>query len=133
MKNVMRSRFNIKTATTIGYNESWKLCLNLRSRKWLRPTSTLVTCLIPLWFSQLKAILWVRLTNFRILFLKTLKLLTFQMLPSIVFHSITAEGKMNLWKRCFVLKRGMLSTFLVVHEKCLNRTNWKRYWGDSFL
>ena len=129
----MTSRFNIKTATTIGCNESWKPCLNLRSHKWLRPTSTLVTHLIPRWFSQLKTIWRVRLTNFRILLLRTLKLLTFQMLPSRAFHLITAEGKTNFWKSCFVLKRGMLSTFLVVHEEYLNRTNLKRYWVDSFF
>ena len=59
----------------------------------------------------------VGLMNFRILFLKAIKLPTFQMLWPRLFHSITAEEKKEkkefLKKLCFVLKRGVLSVFLV--------------------
>ena len=43
---------------------------------------SVVISLIPLWFSQLKTLLGIGLINFRILFLKALKLPTFRMLWS---------------------------------------------------
>ena len=104
-----------KPQLQIGFNVSWKLCLNLWSREWLRPTRSLVISLIPLWFSHLKTLFGVGLIKFRILFLKALKLPTFGMLRSRLFHSITTEGKKKFLKKlCFVLKRGMFSVFLVV-------------------
>ena len=53
--------------------------------------------------------------TFKILFSETLKLLSFQMLWSRLFHLITAEGKNEFLKKlCFVLNRGMALSFLVV-------------------
>ena len=74
-----------------GFKESWKLCLNLCSRKWLKPSRSLVINLIPLGLWQLKRLLADGLINFRILFLKTLKLLEFLTLWSSLFHSIIGK------------------------------------------
>ena len=92
-----------------GFKESWKLCLNLCSRKWLKPSRSLVINLIPLGLWQLKRLLADGLINFRILFLKILKLLEFLMLWSSLFHSIKVDGKKELFKKeCLVLKKGIL-------------------------
>ena len=97
-----------------GFKESWKLCLNLRSRKWLKPSRSLVINLIPLGLWQLKRLLADGLINFRILFLKILKLLEFLMLWSSLFHSIIVDGKKEFFKKvCLVLKKGILCIFLV--------------------
>ena len=69
-----------------GFKETWKLCLNLCSRKWLTPSRSLVINLIPLGLWQLKRLLGDGLVKFRILFLKILKLLEFLMLWSSLFH-----------------------------------------------
>ena len=90
-----------------GFKEFGKLCLNLCSRKWLKPSHTLVINLIPLGLWQLKRILTDGLINFRILFLKILKLPEFLMLWSSLFHSIIVDGK-SFWKKCLVLRRGIL-------------------------
>ena len=52
----------------------------------------------------------VGLTNLRVFFKKILKLPTFRMLLSRLFHSATAEGKNEFLKKLyFVLKRGVFS------------------------
>ena len=77
----------------------WKLCLNLRSCKWLRPTCSLVISLILLRFSQLKALSGIDLIIFRILLLKALKIPTFRIILSRLSHSIAADGKKtNFWE-----------------------------------
>ena len=60
-----------------GFKESWKLCLNLCSRKWLKPSRSLVINLIPLGLWQLKRLLADSLINFRILFWKYWNCLSF--------------------------------------------------------
>ena len=98
-----------------GFKESWKLCLNLCSRKWLKPSCSLVINLVPLAFWQLKRLLADGLINFTILFPKLLKLLEFLMLWLILFHSVTVDGKKQfLEKVCLVLKQGILCIFLVI-------------------
>ena len=82
-----------------GFKESWKLCLNLCSRKWLKPSRSLVINLIPLGLWQLKRLLADGLINFRILFLKILKLLEFLMLWSSSFHSILVDEKKEFFKK----------------------------------
>ena len=74
-----------------GFKESWKLYLNLCSRSWLKPSLSLVINLIPLRLWQLKRLLADGLINFRILFLKILKLLEFLMLWSSLFHSAIVD------------------------------------------
>ena len=61
-----------------GFKQSWKLCLNLCSRKWLIPTRNSVISLMPLWLSQLKTLFGEGLINFSIIFLKTKKLFEFR-------------------------------------------------------
>ena len=81
-----------------GFIVSWKLCLNLCSLKWLRPSLSLVISLIPLG-------LWISKKEFgegrmkvSIFSLKTEILLEFLRLGSKLFHSIIADGKKNFWK-----------------------------------
>ena len=76
-----------------GFKESWKLCFNFWSRKWLKLSGSLVINLIPLGLLQLKRLLADGLINFRIFFLKMLKLLEFLMLWSSFFHWIIVGGK----------------------------------------
>ena len=62
-----------KPRLQIGFKQSWKICLNLLSHKWLRPTHSRVISLIPLWLSQSKTLLREGLINFRGPPLKTKK------------------------------------------------------------
>ena len=80
-----------------GFRESYKLYLNLRSRKWLRPRFSLVRYLIPLQLWQLKALFGDGLINFNKFFLKTLRLVTIRGPGSSLFHSITLDGKKFLF------------------------------------
>ena len=100
----------------IGFKQSWKLCLNLCSHKWLITTRSRVIRLIPLWLLQLKALVGEGLINFRILFLKSIKLIEFLRVGSRLFHSMIVEGKKEFLKKLsLVLKQGMFSTFLVAY------------------
>ena len=100
----------------IGFKQSWKLCLNLCSRKWLITTRSRVIRLIPLWLLQLKALVGEGLINFRILLLKSIKLIELRRVGSRLFHSMIVEGKKEFLKKlCLVLKQGMFSTFLVAY------------------
>ena len=78
--------------------ESWKLCLNLFSRKWLRLSRSFVINLIPLELSLLEKLLADGLQNFRILFLKILKLPELLILWSSLFHSMLTKRKSFLKK-----------------------------------
>ena len=105
-----------KPQLQIGFKKSWKLCLNLCSRKWLIPTRSRVIGLIPLWLLQLKTLLGEGLINFKILLLKSIKLFEFRRVGSRLFHSMIVEGKKEFLKKlCLVLKQGMFSTFLVAY------------------
>ena len=46
-----------------GFRVSWKLCLNLSSRKWLRPRRSLVRYLISLQLWQWNTLFWDGLIN----------------------------------------------------------------------
>ena len=59
------------------FKESWKLCLNLCSRNWLKPSRSLAINLIPLGLWQLKRLLADELFNFWILLLKYWNCLSF--------------------------------------------------------
>ena len=45
-----------------GFGVSWKQCLNLRSRRWLRPSCSLVRSLIP-WVMNIKNTIFTRAYN----------------------------------------------------------------------
>ena len=59
------------------FKESWKLCLNLCWRNWLKPSRSLAINLIPLGLWQLKRLLADELFNFWILLLKYWNCLSF--------------------------------------------------------
>ena len=99
-----------------GSRESWKLCLNLCSRKWLSPTRNLVSSLIPWGLCTLNVLLGLGLINLRICFLKALTDSEFRILLSSLFHSITVDGKKEFQKySCLTLNKRMLLWFRVVH------------------
>ena len=55
------------------------------------------------------------LINFRLLFLRIVKLVKFFILWSSLFHSIIVDGKKMLLKKlCFALEKGMLCILLVM-------------------
>ena len=63
-----------------------------------------------------KKLLGEGLINFRILFLKTATFFEFQRIGSKLFHTMIVEGKKEISKKlCQMLKKRMLSTFLVVY------------------
>ena len=69
--------------------------------------------LLGLWL--FKRLLADDLINFRIIFLKMLKLLQFLMLLSSSFHSMVVDGKKDVFKKvCLVLKKGILSVLLAI-------------------
>ena len=80
-----------KPQLQIGFKPSWKLCLNLCFRKWLRPKRNPLIILIPLWLS--KTLLGEGLIKFRIPFLKTTKLFKFRRVGSKFFHSLIVEER----------------------------------------
>ena len=53
-----------------GFRVSWKLCLNLCSRKWVRPRRSLVKYFIPLQLQQLETQFGDSLINFNNFFWK---------------------------------------------------------------
>ena len=84
----------------IGLSESRKPCLNLCSRRWLKPRRSLVRYLIPLMLKQLYVLLGEGLRNFKIHFLNMLRLSEFWIDKSRLFHSILQKEKSNFWKNC---------------------------------
>ena len=93
----------------IGLSESRKPCLNSCSRRWLRPSLSLVSNLIPLGLWQLKTLFPEERINFKSFFLKINKFSELRVFWSSLFHSITTEGKNEFWKKlCFTLNWGIL-------------------------
>ena len=118
----------------IGFNESWKLCLNLWSRRWLKPNLNLVSNFTPLGLWQLKMLFGDGRMNCNIFFLKIEKLSEFLILLSRLFHSVTMDGKYEFLKKvCLTLNWGILSMFLVLYVLLTVEILLKRYWGDFFL
>ena len=67
-----------------GFRGSWKLCLDLCSRKWLKPSHSLVINLIPFGLRQRKRLLADVLINFRILSVKIMSFLWYDQVYSIL-------------------------------------------------
>ena len=81
----------------IGDTQSWKLCLNLSSPKWLSPSSNLVSNSNPLVWWILKVKFASDLINFNSSFLNTLTEEEFRIFISRLFHSvILLQEKRNL-------------------------------------
>ena len=97
-----------------GFNVSWKLFLNLWLWRWLSSSRNLVKYLIPFRLWQPNMLFAVGLINFKIFFLKILRLGTFWISGSSLFHSMMTDGKkVFLKKLCLTLKWGILFAFLV--------------------
>ena len=76
-----------------GAKNSWKLCLNLCSLKWVKPKRSHVISLIVLELWQLYTELAAGLINWRIFFLNVTKLAELRWLGFNLFHSEIAERK----------------------------------------
>ena len=110
----------------IGLSESWKPCLNLRSRRWFKPSLNLVGNLTPLGLWQLKTLFPEGRISFKRPFLKTFELSQLQIFSSNMFRSMTAEGKKEFGKKlCFILNWGMLLVFIGISTHG-NRNNVKK-------
>ena len=75
-----------------------KLCLNLCSLSWLKPSLSRGRSFIPLRLWQLSVLLADGLMNDKILFLKVTILSKCLISQSNLFHSIVVEGKKVSWK-----------------------------------
>ena len=76
----------------------------------------MVSNLTPLELKQLKTLLPELRMNFKKLFSKISKISELQIFRSNLFHLMTAEGKKEFQKKlCFILNRGILLLFLVLH------------------
>ena len=123
----MSWRFNIITTATDRLSESWKLCLNLFSQRWLKPNLNLVNNLTLLGLWQLKTVLPEGLMKFKSIFLNIFKFSELGIFRSSSFYSITAEWKKEFWKKLrFTLNTGILLVFLVLYV--LNSQKWEYYW-----
>ena len=83
----------MRTQLQRGFGVSWKLRLNLCSRRRLRPSLNLITNLNSFGLWHWKILLGEGLTNFKILFLKTLYVAEFRREASSLFHSKIDDGK----------------------------------------
>ena len=81
-----------------GFRVSWKQCLNLWSRRWLRPSRNLVRSLIPYGLWILKILFAQGRIKFSRFFLKIERLPEFLILQSRLFHSDIVEGKNEFLK-----------------------------------
>ena len=81
-----------------GFRVSWKQCLNLCSRRWLKPSRNLIRSLIPDGLWVLKILFAKGLIKFSRFFLKIERLPEFLILQSRLFNSDTAEGKNEFLK-----------------------------------
>ena len=114
-----------------GFNVSWKLFLNLCSWRWLSPSRNLVKYLIPFRLWRPNMLFVVSLINFKIFFLKILRLGEFWISGSSLFHSMMTDGKkVFLKKLCLILKWGILFAFLVGYGLFNLGIILKRYFGD---
>ena len=115
-------------------SKSWKLCLNLCSRRWLKPNLNLVNNLTPLGLWQLKVVLAEGRMKFKNVFLKIFKLSELRIFRPSLFHLITAEGKMEFRKKlCLTLNREILLVFLVLHLLKELEIILNRHFGHLYL
>ena len=110
-----------------GYILFWKLCLNICSLKWHKPSPSLVINLCPLELWQLLAEFGDGCMNLRMLILKSHRF-------SNLFQSKKVDGKNEIFKKLWiVLRRGMFSEFLVEYNTCLTEIKLKIYEGCSLF
>ena len=111
-----------------GFNDFWKLYLNMCFLKWLIPRRSRVTSV------KLCAELAASFTSWRIFFLNVRKLSEFRRLGFNLFHSDIVDRKKGFLRQiCFGLKMGRLCTFLVPYGARPTGIKWKRYSECWFL
>ena len=105
-----------------GFKDPWKLCLNLCSLKWFKPTRSRVISFILLGLWKLYTELAVSHTNWRISFLKVRKFSELRRLVFNLFHLEIEDLEREFLKQlCFDFKIGRLYTFLVMYGAPLTR------------
>ena len=118
----------------IGLSESWKLCLNLCLRRWLKSNLNLVNNVTHLGLWQLKTVLPEGRMKYKSVFLKIFKLFELQILRCSLFDSITAEGKKEFWKKlCFTLNKEILLVFLKLYVHTEVGIILNTYFGHLYL
>ena len=80
-----------KLDDVVSWKVSWKLCLNLCSRRWLKPGLNLVSNCIRFRLLQRKTLFSEGRIIFKMLPLKLVRLSELQMFKSSLFHSNTVE------------------------------------------
>ena len=111
-----------------GFNDFWKLCLNMCFLKWLIPRRSRVISV------KLYTELAASFTSWRIFFLNVRKLSEFRRLGFNLFHSDIVDRKKGFLRQiCFDFKMGRLCTFLVAYGARPTGIKWKRYSGCWFL
>ena len=109
----------------MGLTVSWKLWLNLCSRRWLNPSLSLVKNIKPLGWWQLKTLFGVGLIKLKIFFLKTEKLSALRILASKMFHSFIEEGKKVFLKNHDTLSKVEYHKQIWLNnDYCLLESNW---------
>ena len=97
----------VDSTSTLQDDKGWiqyeKLRLNLRSLRWLNPTSNLVSSFEPTGLCMLKYELATGWLNFSRVFLKDNKLLALRIFKSILLHSKIVYGK-NKYLKTSVLQ-----------------------------
>ena len=102
-----------------GLRQSWKLCLNLCSWKWLKPRHNLFISLIPIGLWQLQMLFGLGNMNFKTLLLKKATLSELRMSVSRLFYPFIVDGKKEFLKK-------LCSKCLVKYMESDEGTNWKR-------
>ena len=105
-----------------GLKVSWKLCLNLCSRRWFKPNLNLVSNWIP--FER-------TYKYFKMLPLKLVKLSELRMFKSSLFHSITTEEKKKL-NNHVLLWNEVTSHHLLQYRLFSLTGSWKLYRWSKF-
>ena len=117
-----------------GSTESWKLCLNLCSFKWLKPILRLFRNFNFSGLFMWKTLLEFGLMKFNKCFLKIFKEAELQISRSSLLQSLITYGKnLFLKKLCLILKGVMLFEFLVMCILLLLGIKLNKYRGDLLL
>ena len=117
----------------IGFKQSWKLCLNLWSAKWLKPSLILVSNFKPWKFWVEEILFGMGLINFRTRLLIIWHGDELQILISMLFHLVVTAGRKEFFKKLvFTLKKGIwpLITLWEAYGLLLSSINLKRLPGD---
>ena len=119
------------TTATVRLSESWKLCLNLCSQRWLKPNLNLVNNLTLLGLWQLKTVL----SEGRMKFKSDLKISSFlncEYLGPVCSIRLPQKEKRN-FERNYTLNREILLLFLALYVLTEVGIILNRYFGHLYL